>query len=105
MRVPFRRVLLPRRLPGTEIDAVRDLTEMQTMLAERVKTWTQPWWDEGFKKGIEQGEAAVLAKQLSKRFGPLPAWASEKLQQANREQLDVWADRIFDAESLEQFFA
>jgi hypothetical protein len=47
----------------------------------------------------------VLAKQLSKRFGPLPAWASEKLQQANREQLDVWADRIFDAESLEQFFA
>lgn len=75
------------------------------MLAERVKTWTQPWWDEGFKKGIEQGEAAVLAKQLAKRFGPLPAWASEKLQQANREQLDVWADRIFDAESLEQFFA
>jgi hypothetical protein len=40
----FGRVLLPRRLPGTEIDAVRDLTEMQTMLAERVKTWTQPWW-------------------------------------------------------------
>ena len=83
------------------------------MLAERVKSWTQPWWDDGFKegieqgiaKGIEQGELALLAKQLTKRFGSLPDWATEKLQQANREQLAVWADRIFDAESLEQFFA
>ncbi|MBK8971584.1 MAG: DUF4351 domain-containing protein [Hahellaceae bacterium] len=79
------------------------------MLAERVKSWTQPWWDDGFKegiaKGIEQGELALLAKQLTKRFGSLPDWATEKLQQANREQLEVWADRIFDADSLEQFFA
>ncbi len=105
----FGRVLLPRRLPGTEIEAVHDLTEMQAMLAERVKTWTKPWWEEGFKEGIEQGieqgEAAVLAKLLNKRFGPLPEWANEKLQQASREQLDNWAEQIFDAASLEQFFA
>ena len=75
------------------------------MLAERVKSWTQPWWDDGFQKGIEQGEVALLVKQLTKRFGSLPDWATEKLQQANREQLAVWAERIFDAESLEQFFA
>ncbi len=112
----FGRVLLPRRLPGTEIEAVHDLTEMQAMLAERVKTWTKPWWEEGFKEGvekgiekgieqgIEQGEAAVLAKLLNKRFGPLPEWARKKLQHASREQLDNWAEQIFDAESLEQFF-
>jgi hypothetical protein len=37
----FGNVLLPRRLPRTEIEAVHDLTEMQAMLAERMKTWTK----------------------------------------------------------------
>jgi predicted transposase/invertase (TIGR01784 family) len=101
----FNRILLPRRLQATEIEEVRDLTEIQTMLAERVKDWTHSWREEGFKEGIEKGEATVLSRQLARRFGPLPAWAEEKLQQSTRQQLEIWADRIFEAESLEQFFA
>jgi hypothetical protein len=120
----FNRILLPRRMPDTEFDDVRDLTEIQTMLAERVKDWTRNWREEGFKAGIEQGreqgmeegiekgiqegigqgEAAVLARQLARRFGPLPAWAEARLQSARRDQLELWAERIFDAENLEQFF-
>ena len=104
----FNRILLPKRMPDTEFDDVRDLTEIQTMLAERVKDWTRSWREEGFKEGIEkgreEGEASVLAKLLAQRFGPLPQWARNKLHQATGEQLEVWAERIFDAESLEQFF-
>jgi len=51
----FNRILLPKRMPGTEVEEVRDLTEIQTMLAERVKDWTRNWREEGFQAGIEQG--------------------------------------------------
>jgi hypothetical protein len=36
----LKRVLLPARVPGTDIPNVIELQEMQAMLAERVKTWT-----------------------------------------------------------------
>jgi len=108
----FNRILLPRRMPDTEFGKVHDLTEIQTMLAERVKDWTRNWREEGFQagiekgieKGIDQGEATVLARQLVRRFGPLPAWAEDRLQSASRDQMEIWAERIFDAENLEQFF-
>ena len=102
------RLLLPKRLPNTYIEEVKDLTEVKNMLAERIKEWTKPWVEEGFKagvdEGIDQGEARLLAKQLTKRFGPLPTWAEEKLFQAHHEQLEAWAEGIFDIETLEDFF-
>ena len=42
--------------------------------------------------------------QLAKRFGPLPEWVLARLSSARREQLEAWAERIFDVATLEQFF-
>lgn len=61
----LRRVLLPARLPMVSIPEVQELTEVQTMLAERVLEWTQQWKEagrrEGRQEGLQQGLAAERA--------------------------------------------
>ena len=59
----------------------------------------------GIEKGIQQGEAFVLTNLLTRRFGPLPGWATERLAQASREELEQWVARVLEAQSLEDVFA
>jgi flagellar biosynthesis/type III secretory pathway protein FliH len=59
-------------------------------------------WEKGWGKGREEGEAAVLARLLSRRFGPLPEWARERLHRADAAQREAWADAVLDAASLEE---
>lgn len=58
----------------------------------------------GVLQGIPEGEAAILRRQLTRRFGPLPDRAEAKLTLASTDQLQHWADRILDAESLDVVF-
>ena len=51
-------------------------------------------------KGIEK----ILKRQLTKRLGPLPAWVIEKFQTADSARLEIWAERILYANSLEIIF-
>ena len=59
---------------------------------------------EGEAKGEAKGEvkakANTLKRQLTRRFGPLPAWAELRIATAQHWQLDLWLDGIFDVESL-----
>src|SRR6185295_9024028 len=77
------KVLLPGRVPGTEIPEVADLQEVKSMLAERVVEWTHQWKQEGLEEGLQKGRQEgqedafvkareVLLRDLVKRFGPLP---------------------------------
>lgn len=43
---------------------------------------------------------AILSKLLRRRFGELPVWAVARLSQADAEQLEAWAERIFDVADL-----
>lgn len=52
--------------------------------------------EEGRREGRQEGDLAILSKQLRRRFGELPAWAVARLGQADAEQLEAWAERIFD---------
>jgi len=58
----------------------------------------------GIEQGIQQGEVIVLLRQLTRRFGPLPAWVEERLTQASRQALEAWAERVLDAQQLEDVF-
>jgi hypothetical protein len=82
------------------------LEEVETMLAERVTEWTQKWKMEGRKEGRMEGQASLLARQIAKRFGPqlVDAALWERLHSATPEQLDLWADRILDATSMNDVF-
>ena len=51
------------------------------------------------------GVDETLSRQLARRFGPLPEWAVQRLGSATAEQLDLWAEQLLDATSLEAVFA
>jgi len=60
----------------------------------------QEWKDEGLREGLQEGETKVLRRQLTRRFGPLPSWAEERLGQAGEAELEAWADRVLECQSL-----
>ncbi len=58
----------------------------------------------GIDEGLLQGERVVLLRQLTRRFGPLPAWFAPRLEHAGREELEQWADRVLEVAHLEEVF-
>jgi len=52
------------------------------------------------REGLQEGETKVLRRQLTRRFGPLPSWAEERLGQAGEAELEAWADRVLECQSL-----
>jgi hypothetical protein len=46
----------------------------------------------------------MLQRQMTKRFGDLPAYAVERLQRATVDQLDRWGDRLLDAKTIADVF-
>ena len=65
----------------------------------------QQGWQQGLQEGFQQGEVFVLTHILTRRFGPLPGWATERLAQASREELEQWTERVLEAQRLEDIFA
>ena len=62
----------------------------------------------GIKKGIQlgeqKGEAKILKRQLSRRFGILPDEVEQRVDLASPAELEVWADRVLDAQTLPEIF-
>jgi hypothetical protein len=90
----FRRVFLPRRLPGVDLANMNDLNEVQAMVSERFESWTERWERQGMEKGLQQGlqrQRHGLLRLVRKRFGAAVA-----------EQSAPLLDRIADAEVLEE---
>lgn len=92
--------LLRRKLRSDSIPEIADLLEVDSMLAERIESWADEWE----RQGRLAGEAQILRRQLERRFGTLPEWVGTKLLQATEEELMCWAERIFDAETLDRLF-
>ena len=59
----------------------------------------------GEKKGRQEGKAEMLTRQLQRRFGDLPAWASQKIADAELSTLEEWSLRILDAPTIESVLA
>lgn len=82
------------------------------MLAERVEQWRREYEEKGLEKGLKQGleqglrrgEAQLLLRQLTRRFGTLPNEIQQRLDQASTTELERWADNILDAATLEEVF-
>ena len=43
--------------------------------------------EQGLEQGLLQGESKLLRKQLERRFGVLPSWATDKLKCATEQDL------------------
>jgi len=89
--------LNPEELRAAVVESFAQGETIMPTIAER-------WVEEGLQQGLRQGEAQVLRRQLTRRFGALPEWAEERLTQAEPTQLEIWADRVLDADSLDAVF-
>ncbi|MBW7900929.1 MAG: Rpn family recombination-promoting nuclease/putative transposase [Rhodocyclaceae bacterium] len=54
------------------------------------------------KVARKEGQAAVLLRQLERRFGPVPEAVRERIVQADESRLLEWSDRVLDADSLDE---
>jgi hypothetical protein len=54
---------------------------------------------------FENGQREVLLRQLTRRFGSLPAAIASRVARASRHELERWSDRILEAASLDDVFA
>lgn len=104
----IRYVLLPRALPDVKLPEINDFMEVRDMLAQNSRSWTEQWKQEGelkgLHKGLHQGMARTLSTLLKTKFGAVPPWASERLQQADEDHLTHWSVRVLTANTLDQVF-
>lgn len=89
--------VLRSRLRGVELPELRELEEVETMLAEKTPTWTEIW--------ESRGEAKMLLRLLQRRFGTIDDQTRRRVQSADADQLLEWGDRVLSAERLEEVFA
>ncbi|MEO5341569.1 MAG: DUF4351 domain-containing protein [Magnetococcus sp. MYC-9] len=83
------------------------------MLATHVEKWSrdieQKGWQAGVQAGKQEGRqdeaASILTRQLQRRFGNLPTWASDKIARADLSTLEEWSIRILDATMIESVLA
>ena len=100
-------IQLPRGLERGFLEVVYAIEEEKQMpyinTAERLGM--EKGLEQGMEKGLEQGHhlgvADTLRKLIAVKFGELPTWADERLNQASDEQLDEWVVKILSSESLE----
>lgn len=60
---------------------------------------------EGKLEGKVEGERLILKRLLERRFNTLPEWVLQYLNQATDKQLEMWIERLFDVNSLEELFS
>jgi len=89
------------RLKGLSADAE---TRRQAFVRERALLDEASAINAATARGKHEGEAIILERLLTKRFGPLPEAARSRLAGASLDQLDLWADRILDAPTLAAVF-
>ncbi len=97
---------LRRKVKDPTIPEIADLLEIRNMLEEHGLDWWERWKQEGLREGKREGEAHLLHRVLERRFGPLPAWADERLSKAAEEDLVRWGERTLDPSlSLEELLS
>lgn len=95
---------------GTEIDLERlnSVVEDKEMLAENLENWAKKERQEGRLEGRQEGEVIgqrhLLQRQLGLKFGELPAWAQQLLDEATPEQLEAWSGTVLTANTLGEVF-
>ena len=100
----IRATLMRRAEYSIVLPQVDDLQELNVMLAERLEEWAHGYAAQGLKKGMQQGEALLLQRQLARRFGALSAEHASRIASATPAQLENWGDRVLDAKSLDEVF-
>ena len=77
---------------------------VQQGIQQGMQRGIQQGMQQGVQQGMQLGEALLLQRQLTRRFGELSAAQQAKLAAATPAQLEIWGDRVLDAASLDEVF-
>jgi hypothetical protein len=86
------------------LEGERNMPYVSRFELKAIEKGRQQGWQEGRQEGRQEGEALLLQKQLTHRFGPLPTWVEQRLHQANTQELELWAERVLEAGTLQGIF-
>jgi hypothetical protein len=84
--------------------------DMEGKIMTIAEQWKQEGRSEGRVAGLFEGEVrgrqAIIQRLFTKRFGKsiTDMDVQERLRKATPEQLDLWAERILDAKSVDEVF-
>jgi hypothetical protein len=92
-------VQLPSALEPEFVQAVYAIQEEKHM--PYVNTIERYEREKAVHEGEVKGEAKLLKRLILSKYGECPDWAQSKLNAADSEQLESWAESIFHADSLE----
>lgn len=73
-------------------------------LEEKFDQWAEDYKRQGRLVGLLEGTTRALQRQLTRRFGPLPTEVIARFATATLEDIENWADRLLDAQSLDEVF-
>ena len=94
-----------RRLAFVRERALRDeRSELNAARREEREEGLKSGLEKGREEGRAEGQVAVLARLLTLKFGELPESVKQCLEQADEAELNLWAERILIADSLEDIF-
>jgi len=96
---PAQRDILTQVLEFWFFERFRGLTAKEIWAMLNLVTPIQE--TKAYQSIFAEGEAEGLKRLLTRRFGPLPAWAEQRIGAAPVAQLDAWLDGVLDATSLE----
>ena len=103
-------------MPGLNTPDADELTRGINMLETNIDRWEaraiakgmqqgiQQGMQQGVQQGMQLGEALLLQRQLTRRFGELSAAQQAKLLPPPRRPAGNWGDRVLDAASLDEVF-
>lgn len=82
---------------------------MDTVADQLEEMFMEKGIERGMERGIEQGRKEgrrqLLLRQIRRRFGEPPQSVVERVNGADEEMLDTWADRVLTAKTLDEVLA
>ena len=103
-----RHIVLSRAQPREPLPPVTNLQEIAMLISEKPGMWARQWEKEGIQKGLQRGarigQAALLERQLTRKFGAISDDMVKRIRSATAAQLETWSLNILDAETLDEVF-
>lgn len=99
-------ITLPEDLEPVFLDALSTLSEEETMTyVTTAERWgIKKGMTQGLEKGARNGQAELLLRQIQRRFGPITAGITQRVNAATAPQIELWALNFVDAATLEDVF-
>ena len=109
-RIAGRIAILPveeREAPLRQLLILAGLRHLGNLVAQEVEKMpitedirNHDYFSRKYGEGVHEGELTVLRRLIAKRFGPIPAWAADRLRNSSTAELETLSERLLDARTL-----